>query len=125
MRRVRSGSPYEARVGYCRAAATDGWIFVAGTTGRDAATGAVPDDVVDQCRAALAIIADALAEFGAGLGDVVRVRYILPDRADFPACWPVLQATFGAAPPAATMIEAGLIDPAMKIEIEVTARAPA
>jgi len=81
--------------------------------------------VAAQCRSALAIVRDALAEFGAGFEDVVRVRYIVPDRTEFPECWPVLTATFGAAPPAATMIEAGLIDPALRIEIEVTALAPA
>jgi enamine deaminase RidA (YjgF/YER057c/UK114 family) len=66
----------------------------------------------------------ALEAAGAGFADVVRVHYILPDRTEFPACWPLLAATFGADPPAATMIEAGLIDPRHRIEIEVTARLP-
>jgi len=52
----------------------------------------------------------------------VRVRYILPDATDFEACWPALRAAFGDVRPAATMIRAGLFDPRMKIEIEVTAR---
>jgi enamine deaminase RidA (YjgF/YER057c/UK114 family) len=52
----------------------------------------------------------------------VRVRYILPIATDFPACWPVLRHWFAEARPAATMIAAGLIDPSVKIEIEVTAR---
>ena len=63
-----------------------------------------------------------VADAGSSLDDVVRVRYILPDGADFEACWPVLRAAFGTALPAATMIIAQLMDPAMKIEIEVTAR---
>jgi enamine deaminase RidA (YjgF/YER057c/UK114 family) len=49
------------------------------------------------------------------------VRYILPDASDFPATWPVLRAAFGEIRPAATMFEAGLADPRMKIEIEVEA----
>jgi len=53
---------------------------------------------------------------------VVRVRYILPDAADFEPCWPMLRRHFGEVRPAATMIAAGLSDPRMKIEIEVTAR---
>ena len=53
---------------------------------------------------------------------MVRVRYLLPDRADFPACGPLLRAAFGAAPPAATMLQCGLLDPELLIEIEVTAR---
>jgi enamine deaminase RidA (YjgF/YER057c/UK114 family) len=55
----------------------------------------------------------------------VRVRYILPSREDFPHCWPVLREALGGAAPAATMMVAGLSDPRIKIEIEVTARRPA
>jgi enamine deaminase RidA (YjgF/YER057c/UK114 family) len=50
------------------------------------------------------------------------VRYILPRVEDFEPCWPVLRRYFGDVRPAATMIAAGLSDPRMKIEIEVTAR---
>ena len=66
----------------------------------------------------------ALAQAGVGFSDVVRVRYILPDRHEFEPCWPLLKAAFGDNPPAATMIECGLIDPKYRIEIEVTALAP-
>ena len=97
------------------------WVFVSGCTGGDLATGAMPADVGAQCANTLAKIARALDAAGAGFGDVVRVTYILPDAADFEPCWPQLRAAFGAAPPAATMLVAGLIDPAMRIEIEVTA----
>jgi len=96
-------------------------VHVAGTV---AAGPDVPDDVVEQCRSALGVIGKALAEAGAGFSDVVRVTYILPDRRDFEPCWPVLAATFGDNPPAATMVECGLIDPKFKIEIEVTAICP-
>jgi enamine deaminase RidA (YjgF/YER057c/UK114 family) len=82
----------------------------------------ISDDIVEQTRQSLANIADALAAAGAALADVVRVRYILPDATDFEACWPALRAAFGDVRPAATMIRAGLFDPRMKIEIEVTAR---
>lgn len=75
-----------------------------------------------QCAEALEIIEDALTEAGATFADVVRVVYYLPDRAEFEACWPALRAAFGAHPPAATMIECGLIAPEYRIEIEVTAR---
>jgi enamine deaminase RidA (YjgF/YER057c/UK114 family) len=59
------------------------------------------------------------------MADVVRVRYILPDRSDFHKTWPVLQKWLGDVRPAATMIQAGLMEEAMKIEIEVTAQKPA
>lgn len=122
-RRIASGSAYEDLIGYARAVSDDdGWVFVSGCTGVDPVTMALADGVAAQCAAALATIGAALAEAGAGFDDVVRVRYIVRDATDFEACWPLLRAAFGTARPAATMIVAGLIDPAMRIEIEVTAR---
>jgi enamine deaminase RidA (YjgF/YER057c/UK114 family) len=84
----------------------------------------IADGVVEQCRQCLSNLRAALAEAGCGFEDVVRVRYILTDAAQFEPCWPTIRAAFGAASPAATMIVAGLADPRMKIEIEVTARLP-
>ncbi|NRA99231.1 MAG: RidA family protein [Rhodobacteraceae bacterium] len=123
-RLISTGSPFEASIGYSRAVVCDGWVFVAGTTGYDYDTMVMPTSVADQCRNALNTIASALNEAGASLSDVVRVRYILPDPADWPACWPVTSEVFGEVRPAATMISAGLQEPEMKIEIEVTARLP-
>lgn len=126
MRRlISTGSPFEATIGYSRAVVCDGWVFVAGTTGYDYATMSMPEAVEDQCRNALETISAALAEAGATLSDVVRVRYILPDKDDWAACWPVTAEAFGETRPAATMMSAGLQEPEMRIEIEVTARLPA
>ena len=119
--RISSGGPYEERIGYCRAVVAGGFVHVAGTV---AAGPEVPVEVVDQCRSALATIGAALDKAGCGFADVVRVTYMLPDRRDFEPCWPLLAETFGANPPAATMIECGLIDPRFRIEIEVTALLP-
>ena len=124
VRRIGSGSGFEARIGYSRAVVADGWVFVSGTTGYDYSTMTLAEGVEAQCRQALANIAAALDQAGAGLSDVVRVRYILPDAADFPACWPILAEAFATARPAATMIEARLMLPEMRIEIEATARLP-
>ena len=120
MRRIFSGSPYEPLIGYARAVDAGGFVFVSGTTGIDP-DGPEDQSVTDQCGLALSRIGAALAEAGLGFENVVRVTYILPDPADFEACWPQLRETFGANPPAATMIGVTLIDPRMKIEIEVTA----
>jgi enamine deaminase RidA (YjgF/YER057c/UK114 family) len=123
MRRlITSGSSFEATIGYSRAVVQDGWVFVAGTTGYDYASMTLPADIESQCANTLATIARVLEEAGSGLDQVVRVTYILPDRADFPKLWPQLSAAFGVARPAATMIEARLMEDAMRIEIEVTAR---
>ena len=123
-RLISTGSPFEEKIGYSRAVLCDGWIFVAGTTGYDYATMTMPQSVEDQCANALATISRALAEAGASLDDVVRVRYILPEKSDWPRCWPITSAAFARARPAATMIVAELQEPEMKIEVEVTARLP-
>ncbi len=117
IRRIHSGGEYEDKIGYCRAVVAGDWVHVAGTCG----TG---DTVVDQCRDALRIIAKALGQADASFADVVRVTYMLPDRDTFEPCWPILRATFGDNPPAATMIECNLITPQDLIEIEVTAYLP-
>jgi enamine deaminase RidA (YjgF/YER057c/UK114 family) len=123
-RRISSGSTFEAAIGYSRAVVADGWVLVSGTTGYDYATMTLPEGVEAQCRNALSNIAAALAQAGCSLDDVVRVRYILPDRREFPKLWPQLSAAFAEARPAATMIEARLMEDAMRIEIEVAARLP-
>lgn len=121
-RLISSGSPFEEQVAYSRAVVDGDFIFVSGTTGFDYATMQISDDVAEQAAQCLRNIQAALAEANASLDDVVRVRYILPNAADFQACWPAIRAAFAVARPAATMMVAGLLDPRMKIEIEVTAR---
>ena len=122
MRRlISSGSTFEQEIGYSRAVVAGDWVFVSGTTGFNYATMTIEDDVVAQAEQTIRNIEEALSEAGASLGDVVRVHYILPRAEDFPQCWPVLRRTFGDIRPAATMIEAGLSDRRVKIEIEVTA----
>lgn len=117
IRRISSGGVFEEKVGYCRAVVAGGFVHVAGTVGQGA-------DAPEQCRAALDIIAKALAEAGASFADAVRVTYYLPDAREFEPCWPILSEVFGANPPAATMVECNLIDPKYRIEIELTALAP-
>ena len=121
-RLISSGSSFENDIGYSRAVVEGDWIFVSGTTGFDYRTMTISEDVVAQAEQCLKNIAAALHEADATLKDVVRVRYILPDANDFPPCWPVLRRYFGEIRPAATMMEAGLSDKRMKIEIEVTAK---
>jgi enamine deaminase RidA (YjgF/YER057c/UK114 family) len=121
---ISSGSPFEATAGYSRAVVDGEWVFVAGTTGFDYAQMTIADDPAEQARQALRNIEAALAEAGATLADTVRVRYYLPDLADWPKIVPVLGEAFGVIRPAATALVCGLVDPRMKIEIEVTARRP-
>jgi enamine deaminase RidA (YjgF/YER057c/UK114 family) len=81
----------------------------------------ISPSIIDQAEQTLKNIEVALKEAGASIRDVARVRYILPDGKEFPLIWPVLKKYFVDVRPAATMIQADLIEKAMKIEIEVTA----
>lgn len=123
-RQISSGSRFEEQIGFSRALVDGEWVFVSGTTGFDYKTMTISPDVVEQCEQCMKNIAAALEQAGASVNDVVRVHYILPDPADFSKCWPTLRKYFGESRPAATMFVAALIEPTIKIEIEVTARRP-
>lgn len=122
-RLISSGSSFEENVGYSRAVVDGDWVFVSGTTGFDYSAMTIADeDVVEQAEQCFQNISMALAEANCTLNDVVRVQYTLPNREDFEPCWPVFRRYFAEVRPASTMIVAGLADPRMRIEIEVTAR---
>lgn len=119
--RISSGSTFEETIGYSRAVVHENWVFVSGTTGFDYSNMTISDDIITQTDQCLRNIAAALTQAGSSLADVVRVNYVVPNADEFPLCWPVLRQYFGEVRPAAMMISAGLADPRMKIEIEVTA----
>jgi enamine deaminase RidA (YjgF/YER057c/UK114 family) len=118
---ISSGSKFEAEIGYSRAVVQGDWCFVSGTTGFDYAVMTIVEDVVGQTEQTFKNIDAALKQAGFAMSDVVRVHYLLPNASDFESTWPVLKKWLGDVRPAATMLETGLADPRMKIEIEVTA----
>ena len=118
---ISSGSSFEAQIGYSRAVVAGDWVFVSGTTGFDYSKMTISDDLIEQTEQCLRNIESALQQAGSLMADVVRVTYVLPDASQFESCWPVLRKYFGDVRPAAMMISAGLADPRMLIEIEVTA----
>ncbi len=120
-RAIRSGSRFEEEIGYARAVVEGPWVFVSGTTGFDYQAMTIDPELEPQLLQCLRNVDGALAEAGASVRDVVRIRYLLPHPDDFPPCWPHLRQWLGPNRPAATMIVAGLADPRMRIEIEVTA----
>lgn len=120
-RLISSGSTFEQEIGYSRAVVEGDWIFVSGTTGFDYSKMTISDDLLEQAEQCFRNIEMALHEAGASLRDTVRVTYVLPDAADFPKCWPVMRKYLGEVRPAAMMLAAGLSDPRMRIEIQVTA----
>ena len=121
MRRISTGSPFEAALGYSRAVVKGPWCFVSGTTGYDYAAMQMPDSAAEQARAAFATIFATLDQAGFAPADIVRVQYTITDAALLDEIAPVLGSAMKDALPAATMVVAGLIRPEMKIEIEVTA----
>jgi enamine deaminase RidA (YjgF/YER057c/UK114 family) len=121
-RLISSGSTFERDIGYSRAVVDGDWVFVSGTTGFNYQTMTIAEGVVAQTEQALKNIEAALMEAGASMRDIVRVTYVLPNAAEFEQCWPTLRKYLGEVRPAAMMISAGLADPRMRIEIEVTAR---
>ena len=118
---ISSGSTFEQEIGYSRAVVAGDWVFVSGTTGFDYSSMTIVGGLLEQTEQCMKNIASALQQAGSSLSDVVRVTYVLPNGAEFPECWPVLRKYFGEIRPAAMMICAGLADPRMRIEIEVTA----
>ena len=119
---ISSGSTFEQQIGYSRAVVDGDWVFVSGTTGFDYANMTLAEGLLDQTEQCFKNIDAALRQAGSCLEDIVRVTYIVPNAAEFQECWPVLRKHLGQIRPAATMISAGLVDPRMRIEIEVTAR---
>jgi enamine deaminase RidA (YjgF/YER057c/UK114 family) len=121
MKRISTGSPFEATMGYSRAVVKGGWSFVSGVTGYDYTTMTMPDGIDAQARNCFATIKGVLDQAGFAMQDVVRVQYTVTDAALVDTLVPVLGEHLGDIRPAATMVIAGLIRPEMKVEIEVTA----
>ena len=119
---ISSGSKFESEIGYSRAVVDGEWMFVSGTTGFDYAAMTISDDVAEQADQTFRNIKAAMEQASFSLADIVRVHYLLPEASDFESCWPVFKKYLGDVRPAATMFVAGLADPRMKIEIEVTAK---
>jgi enamine deaminase RidA (YjgF/YER057c/UK114 family) len=121
-RLISSGSPFEKTAGYSRAVVEGEWVFVAGTTGFDYSTMSISKDLAEQVHQVFRNISAALNQAGATLADVVRANYIVPNVKDWVEIAPILGHYFGEIRPASTAIVAGLVDPRMRLEVEVTAR---
>jgi enamine deaminase RidA (YjgF/YER057c/UK114 family) len=121
VKRISTGSPFEAAMGYSRAVVKGGWCFVSGVTGYDYSRMVMPEGVGPQAANCLATISRVLDEAGFAMEDVVRVQYTITSAGLVEEVFPVIGAAFADVRPAATMVVAGLIRPEMLIEIEVTA----
>ncbi len=118
---ISSGSTFEKEIGYSRAVVVDNWVLVSGTTGFDYSKMSISDDLLEQAEQCFRNIEAALDQAGSSMKEVVRVTYVFPQADDFEKCWPVMRKYLGDVRPSAMMLTAGLSDPRMKIEIQVTA----
>lgn len=118
---ISSGSTFEKEIGYSRAVVVDNWVLVSGTTGFDYSKMSISDDLLEQAEQCFKNIETALQQAGSSMKEVVRVTYVFPQPEDFEKCWPVMRKYLGDVRPSAMMLTAGLSDPRMKIEIQVTA----
>ena len=118
---ISSGSTFEKEIGYSRAVVVDNWVLVSGTTGFDYSKMSISDDLLEQAEQCFQNIEAALHQAGSSMKEVVRVTYVFPQAEDFEKCWPIMRKYLGDVRPSAMMLTAGLSDPRMKIEIQVTA----
>ena len=119
---IPTGSPFGAEFGYSRAVRLGNHIHVAGTCAQP------PHDqsnAYDQAKSALQIIANALDEAGASLGDVVRTVVYITDNTHAEGATLAHRETFGSILPASTLIViAALLKPHLVVEIEAYAILP-
>ena len=120
-RSVTSGAEWESRYGYHRAVAVDGRAWVSGTTA--SSRGGEPDpDAASQTRTAFAIALESLAQLGFDKSDVVRTRMYVTESGVADLVGSVHGEVFGGVNPAATLVYvSGLIDPLLKVEVELEA----
>ena len=118
---IFSGSKFEDMAGYCRAVVDGNWIFVSGTSGHEPKSGAIEESVEAQTNQCLQVIEAALQEANSCIEDIVRVRVFASDREYVMPISMILKAKFGHFTPTNTTLITGFADPAMKVEIEVTA----
>ena len=119
---ISSGSKFEAEACYSRAVLDGDFVFVSGTTGFDYSTMTISADVAEQTRQTFRNIEAALQKAGSSLKDAVRATYYIPDSADWPKIYPIFKEFFSESRTSSSALICGLIDPRMKIEIEITAK---
>ena len=102
---ISSGSEFESKIDYSRAVVGGDFVFVSGTTGYDYTKMTIPENVTEQADQCLKNIKQVLESAGSDVSGIVRIRHILPNKADFGTCWPVFQKHLGSALPAATILK--------------------
>jgi len=121
--RHSSGGPWEDAFGYSRAIRTGNHIVVSGCTAVVDGTVRHAGDAAAQMSVALDNVLGAITALGGTLGDVIRTRVYVVNRADCDSVGRVHAERFADVRPAATMVlVAGLLDEEMLVEVECEAR---
>lgn len=113
-----TGSRNEFQFGYSRAVRHGSVVRVAGTAGIGPDGEIVSDDVVDQMRAALHTMEQALEDLGCTLGDVIMTRIYVRNAADIQSVAVVHGEKFRDIRPATTIVKVDFIDPKILVEVE-------
>ena len=121
-KRYFTGSRFEERGGYARGVRDGDMVFMSGCVGFDYEKDTIADDIVEQTHQAFRNINRGLAELGAAFEDVVRIVIYIADRANYEQTVDIFGEYCRDVRPANPFIVAQLVDPRMKIEIEVTTR---
>lgn len=120
--RFFTGSRFEERGGYARGVRDGDMVFMSGCVGFDYEKDTISDDIVEQTHQAFRNINRGLDELGASFADVVRIVIYIADRAYYEQTVDIIGEYCRDVRPANTFVIAQLVDPRMKIEIEVTTR---
>jgi enamine deaminase RidA (YjgF/YER057c/UK114 family) len=119
---ISSGSKWENIVGYSRAVKIGNLIEVSGTTAVDEEKLIGTGSMYNQAKFIFQKIEKVLIEAGSNMTDVIRTRMYVTDISKWEEAGKAHGEVFKNIKPASTMIEVkSLIDPALLIEIEVTA----
>jgi len=123
MRRISTGSPWEAKVGYSRAVVAGGFVFVSATAATDASGAVVgKGDVYRQTQVILEKLGAVLAEAGSSFAEVVQTRIYITDIARWEDAGRAHGETFADGRPALALVHVKpFLDPDMLVEIELQA----
>jgi enamine deaminase RidA (YjgF/YER057c/UK114 family) len=116
-----TGSRGEFQFGFSRAIRHGSVVRVSGTAGIGPDGSVVSDDVVEQMRAALDTMKEALAELGCKMNDVIMTRVYVRNATDIQSVAVVHGETFRDIRPASTIVKVDFIDAKILVEIEAEA----
>lgn len=118
---LTSGSPWEDKIGYCRAVKVGNIIEISGTTASELDPAVAKNNYYEQTKFIIKKLEGVLGQMGAGLKDVVRTRMFVADISRWEEVASAHGEFFKDIKPATTIVEAKLIDPNLVIEIEMSA----